>query len=163
MLFEAMGQVWIFLLLIWIGILIAGIDEIGRFCYYIINRKISSNKKLPKQKNTHKLAKTTKNKSTKMQLKNKQLSKRISKVIISIIVDITRAVFVCFSFYLVVYLFNYGEVRLYTILAFLLGIFLERWFVNKFLINKKDSTVNENNSQTNIKNNKQYTHPESVK
>lgn len=125
MLFESLGQGWIFLLFLHIGLCCAIIDELPRF---IPNIKF----KKPNKKN-----KTTSNKNkkitfiTKVAQKNKSNFKYkiILKNCLNIFIDFIRVIF-CFAiFYISVLLFNYGEIRFYLILAFGVGFWLERTFL----------------------------------
>ena len=125
MLFESIGQGWIFLLILHLGICCALFDEIWRLIPFVI-KKLNIKKTINKiEKNSTKITFAPKQ---KIKQNNKIKFKFAKKIIKNI--SICFRVLVCFAiFYLGVLFINYGEMRIYLILAFVVGFWLERTFL----------------------------------
>jgi len=108
MLFETIGQIWFFLLLIWFGIVSGLIDEIGKFL------------------NTHLTKKITTKKANHTKIKNAKKNSTWHLQILLFVADFIRVIIASGIFYLSSIFYNYGDIRLYSILAFAGGFILER-------------------------------------
>ena len=114
MLFNTLNQGYIFLIFIYYGI-ITGF--LFLFFYKFVKKIYPTNLKqyfLVKVKNTKNL------KITKKQKINKMLYNLFLNLLI---------ILICFIFYLITYLYNWGQIRVFCILAFMLGIVFSKIIV----------------------------------
>ena len=120
MLFTTVGQGWLFLLMLDIGLLCAVVDEI----FKLLKISQKSSKII---KNSEKIAKNTqKIEFFAPKPKKKVKSIKIFGLILTNIFDAVRVLIWGAVFYVSTLLLNYGEVRFYLILAFVGGFCLER-------------------------------------
>lgn len=136
MLCESIGQGWLFLLLLDIGLCAGLFDEIFRlvpFCCKLINHTKKQQKSV---KNTENLTKNAK--KIEFLVQNKQNTQQSTpkrklnlRKIFTPIIDFLRTILLGIIFFISVLFFNYGEVRLYLIIAFIVGFCLERTFLAK--------------------------------
>ncbi len=120
MLFTTVGQGWLFLLMLDIGLLCAIVDE-GCKLLKFQNKNQKIDKNIEKTaKNTQKIEFLAPKPKTKA--KNKDLIYKIFNNIF----DAVRVLIWSAIFYVSTLLLNYGEVRFYLILAFVAGFCLER-------------------------------------
>ena len=136
MLYASIGQGWLFLLLLDMGLCAGLFDEIFRLVPFCCKRIKYTKKQQKSLKNTENSAKIVKkieflmqNKSNMQKDKPKQ--KRNLHKIFTPIIDFLRTILLGVIFFFAVLFFNYGEVRLYLIIAFIVGFCLERTFIAK--------------------------------
>lgn len=120
MLFTTVGQGWLFLIMLDIGLLCAILDEGFRFLK-IKKKDVKIDKNIEKTaKNTQKIEFLAP--KPKIKTKNTEIfSKIFNNIFDAIRVLVWGAVF-----YISTLLLNFGEVRFYLILAFVVGFCLER-------------------------------------
>ena len=114
MLFNTLNQGYVFLIFIYYGI-ITGF--LFLFFYKFVKKIYPTNLKqyfLTKVKNTKNL------KITKKQ--------KINKILYSLFLNLL-IILICFIFYLIIYLYNWGQIRVFCILAFVLGIVFSKIIV----------------------------------
>lgn len=114
MLFNTLNQGYIFLIFIYYGI-ITGF--LFLFFYKFVKKIYPTNLKqyfLTKVKNTKNL------KITKKQ--------KINKILYNLFLNLL-IILICFIFYLIIYLYNWGQIRVFCILAFVLGIVFSKIIV----------------------------------
>ena len=114
MLFNTLNQGYIFLIFIYYGI-ITGF--LFLFFYKFVKKIYPTNLKqyfLTKVKNTKNL------KITKKQ--------KINKILYNLFLNLL-IILICFIFYLITYLYNWGQIRVFCILAFGLGIVFSKIIV----------------------------------
>lgn len=153
MLYATLGQGWIFLLMLHLGICVALFDEIFRILPAIFKQISLKNnaKKLLKNtsKNAHKISFLPQQKS------NKNTKKSIAPAILNNLSVCARVIFAGAICYVGMLFLNYGAVRFYLILAFVVGFWLERIFIAKgvlFLLKKVyNHTQKEQRNETNFK------------
>lgn len=120
MLFTTVGQGWLFLIMLDIGLLCAVVDEI----FKLLKISQKSSKII---KNSEKIAKNTqKIEFLAPKPKTKARNKDLIYKIFNNIFDAVRVLIWGAVFYVSTLLLNYGEVRFYLILAFVAGFCLER-------------------------------------
>lgn len=131
MLFESIGQGWLFLLLLDIGLCAGLVDEIFRLVPFCCKRLKNHKKYAKSVKNDKKTAKNTQKIEFSQQIKpktptpHKKRKVTLSKIFIPIW-DFCRTLITGAIFFISVLIFNFGEVRLYLIAAFAVGFCLER-------------------------------------
>ena len=136
MLYASIGQGWLFLLLLDMGLCAGLFDEIFRLVPFCCKRIKYAKKQQKSVKNTENLTKNAKEIEFLVQnnpntQKNTPKRKRNLRKIFTPIIDFLRTILLGVIFFLSVLFFNYGEVRLYLIIAFIVGFCLERTFIAK--------------------------------
>ena len=129
MLYETLSQPWVFLIILWYGILLGSISKLGQIvCKYIAKayqktKHSTSNKFAKKSKKVVKNSKKHRNFRKKRNFFVK-FSENFTEFVVAIIIG---------SAYIVInYFYNYGEIRLFTILAYVLGLVIGIYCINFF-------------------------------
>ena len=142
MLFTTVGQGWLFLIMLNIGLLCAVVDEI----FKLLKISQKSSKII---KNSEKNAKNTqKIEFLAPKPKKKAKNTKIWGLILNNIFDAVRVLIWGAVFYIATLLLNYGEVRFYLILAFVGGFCLERTFLVPAIQKLRSMCYNRKTPQT---------------
>ncbi len=153
MLYATLGQGWLFLLMLHLGICVALFDEIFRILPAMC-------KQILLKSNIKKLLKNTNQNAPKIsflpqQKSNNNTKKSIAPAILNNLSVCARVIFAGAICYVGMLFLNYGAVRFYLILAFIVGFWLERIFIAKgvlFLLKKVyNNTKKEQKDETNFK------------
>ena len=121
MLFVTLNQHWIFLTILWYGLVFGILYKLGQIvCNSIVN-KLKSTQHLTNSKKVKKHKFTLKN--SKKHQKTRKIHK-FFKIFTKNVIDFILIMFAGGTFILLNYLYNFGEIRLFTIIAYLIGIFV---------------------------------------
>ncbi len=153
MLYATLGQGWIFLLMLHLGICVGFFDEIFRILPAMCKQILLKNHAKKVQENT--AQNTQKISFLPQQKSNKNTKKSIVPAILNNFSVCTRVIIAGAICYIGMLFLNYGAVRFYLILAFVVGFWLERSFIAKgvlFLLKKVyNHTQKEQKNETNFK------------
>ena len=128
MLFVTLNQHWIFLIILWYGV-IAGITyKLGQIVCNNITHKNRDTKHSTRSKFTKKRKNTVKN-SKKVQKIHKIRS--FLNIFSKNTVEFFVAIMISSAYLVINYFYNYGEIRLYTILGFAMGIIIGKFVISQ--------------------------------
>lgn len=146
MLFVTLNQHWIFFIILWYGLAFGLLYKLGQIVCKIIAKKLHDTKHLTNSKKLRKQNFTAKN-SKKHQKTSKKCNffNTFSKNVLDFVI-----VLIASSVYFVInYFYNFGEIRLFSIGAFVLGLLIGIWIIN--WITKRIATFKTTKNLTDTK------------
>jgi len=129
MLFVTLNQQWIFLIILWYGAIVGILCKLGQIVCKSIATRHNNTKHSTRNKITKKRNFAIKN-SKKHQKTHKK--RNFFNIFGKNAVDFVSAIMVCTVFIVINYCYNYGEIRLFTILSYGVGFALGRFVLACF-------------------------------
>ena len=133
MLYESIGQGWIFLFLFFIGMGIGLFECVGLNIFIFVKKSLKNTKKIEKiSKNNEKSIIFTKNKPNK-----KTKNKKTKNIFVGVFYCL-KILFLMIVLYIIVYNIDYGNMRFYHIFAFFVGFFVFKSLFANMLKNRNN-------------------------
>lgn len=127
MLFVTLSQHWIFLVILWYGLLFGTLYKLGQIVCKSIIKKFKNTKHLTNSNIVKKSQITVKN--SKKHRKTHKKADFFSDFI-KFLLDFVISLLAGIVYIAINYNYNFGEIRIYTILGFVLGVILGAGIVN---------------------------------